>query len=41
MTTGGAEIVAIMMGIVIARVTGTRVVPGVTSFLVAIVGGIL
>lgn len=41
MSTGGSEIVALMLGIVIAHYSGTRAVPGVFSFLVAIVGGIL
>lgn len=41
MSTGGSEIVAVMLGVVIAHLTGTRLVPGVFSYLVAMVGGIM
>jgi ACS family allantoate permease-like MFS transporter len=41
MSTGAAEIVAILLGVLIARLTKTRVVPGVFSFIVALIGGIL
>lgn len=41
MSTGASEIVAIFIGVVIARLSKTRVIPGVFSFLVAIIGGVL
>lgn len=41
MSTGGAEIVAVFLGLFLASWTNTRVVPGVLSFLVAILGGAL
>lgn len=39
MSTGLAEIVAIVLGVIVTRYSGTRVIPGVFSFIVAIVGG--
>ncbi|UZJ54893.1 hypothetical protein CBS101457_004213 [Exobasidium rhododendri] len=41
MSTGASEIVAIAIGVVIAYYTKTRAVPGVFSFLIALIGGIL
>lgn len=41
MSTGASEIVAIMLGILIAHLSRTRAVPGVFSFIVAMIGGIL
>lgn len=41
MSTGASEVVAVMLGITVAWLTKTRVIPGVFSFLVAIVGGIM
>ncbi|KAG8878927.1 hypothetical protein FRB98_005910 [Tulasnella sp. 332] len=41
MSTGASEVVAVMLGITLAWLTKTRVIPGVFSFAVAIVGGIM
>lgn len=41
MSTGGSEVVALMLAIGIAYVTNTRWIPSVFSFVIAIVGGAL
>lgn len=41
MSTGVSEIVAIILAILIAHATNTRFIPGVFSFIIAIIGGAL
>jgi len=41
MSTGASEVVAVMLAIAISVWTKTRVIPGVFSFVVAIVGGVM